>query len=70
VLLIAEPMAGERRAEMAGDVYFAMYLLAMGGGRARRPSQLRALLQEAGFARSRVIRTRYAVHTGLIAATA
>ena len=70
VLLVAEPMAGERRAEMAGDVYFAMYLLAMGGGRARRPSQLRALLQEAGLARSRVIATRYAVHTGLIAATA
>ena len=70
VLLVAEPMAGERRAEMAGDVYFAMYLLAMGGGRARRPSHLRALLHEAGFARSRVIRTRYAVHTGLIAATA
>jgi demethylspheroidene O-methyltransferase len=70
VLLIAEPMAGERRAEMAGDVYFAMYLLAMGGGRARRPSELRALLQEAGFARSRVIRTRYAVHAGVIAATA
>ena len=70
VLLVAEPMAGEHRAEMAGDVYFAMYLLAMGGGRARRPSELRALLQEAGFARSRVIRTRYAVHTGLIAATA
>ena len=69
-LLVAEPMAGERRAEMAGDVYFAMYLLAMGGGRARRPSELRALLHEAGFARSRVIRTRYAVHTGLIAATA
>ena len=70
VLLVAEPMAGERRAEMPGDVYFAMYLLAMGGGRARRPSQLRALLHEAGFTKSRVIRTRYAVHTGLIAATA
>ena len=70
VLLVAEPMAGEGRAEMAGDVYFAMYLLAMGGGRARRPSRLRALLHEAGFAKSRVIPTRYAVHTGLIAATA
>ena len=70
VLLVAEPMAGERRAEMAGDVYFAMYLLAMGGGRARQASRIRALLAEAGFARSRVIATRYAVHAGLIAATA
>ena len=69
-LLIAEPMAGERRPEMAGDVYFAMYLLAMGGGRARQASRIRALLAEAGFARSRVIATRYAVHAGLIAATA
>jgi demethylspheroidene O-methyltransferase len=63
-------MAGERRAERAGDVYFGMYLLAMGGGRARRPGQLCALLHEAGFARTRVVATRYAVHTGLITATA
>jgi demethylspheroidene O-methyltransferase len=70
VLLVAEPMAGERRAERAGDVYFGMYLLAMGGGRARRPGQLCALLHEAGFARTRVVATRYAVHTGLITATA
>jgi demethylspheroidene O-methyltransferase len=70
VLLVAEPMAGEHRAEMAGDVYFAMYLLAMGGGRARRPSQLRAMLLDAGFSKATVLTTRYAVHTGLIAATA
>ena len=36
-LLIGEPMAGGRRRERVGDVYFAFYLLAMGRGRARSP---------------------------------
>jgi demethylspheroidene O-methyltransferase len=70
VLVVAEPMAGERHPQMAGDVYFAMYLLAMGGGRARRPSELRALLHQGGFTKTRQLATRYAVHTGVIIATA
>ena len=57
-LLIAEPMAGERGANRMSDVYFAFYLLAMGRGRARTPSELFALLRSAGFIRMRRLRTR------------
>ena len=41
-LLIAEPMAGDARAEPIGDAYFGFYLLAMGSGRARTPDELGA----------------------------
>jgi demethylspheroidene O-methyltransferase len=70
VVLIAEPMVGEGDAAKVGDVYFAFYLAAMGGGRARRPEELHALLKEAGFSSSRSLETRYPLQTGLIAATA
>ena len=53
-LLIAEPMAGTRGAEPVGDAYFGFYFLAMGGGRARTPDQIRRLLSEAGFTRTRL----------------
>lgn len=56
-LLIAEPMAATPGAEPAGDAYFGLYLLAMGSGRPRTPRVLRAMLTEAGFARSRLLRT-------------
>lgn len=49
-LLIAEPMAGTRGAEPAGDAYFGLYLLAMGSGRPRRADELGDMLREAGFA--------------------
>ena len=48
-LVVSEPMRGDRRPERAGDAYFAFYTLAMGTGRARRPSEIVALLREAGF---------------------
>jgi demethylspheroidene O-methyltransferase len=56
-LLIAEPMAGTRGAERIGDVYFGVYLWAMGSGRARRREELYALLRAAGFAACREVRT-------------
>ena len=56
-LLIAEPMAGTRGAEPAGDAYFGLYLLAMGSGRPRSPAEIRAMLRLAGFKSSRVIPT-------------
>jgi demethylspheroidene O-methyltransferase len=56
-LLIAEPMSGTPGAEPAGDAYFGVYLLAMGRGRPRRPSELRAMLAEAGFPRCRMLPT-------------
>jgi demethylspheroidene O-methyltransferase len=68
VLLIAEAMAGARGAETVGDAYFSFYLMAMGKGRARRASELHAMLQTAGFRKSREIATRFPIQTGLIVA--
>jgi demethylspheroidene O-methyltransferase len=70
VLLIVEPFSGVRGAETVGDVYFGLYLRAMGRGRARRADELKALLARAGFTRSKVHRTRYPVYAGLISAEA
>lgn len=56
-LLIAEPMAGNRGAEAMADAYFGLYLWAMGRGRPRRPEELAALLEEAGFRQIRPLRT-------------
>jgi demethylspheroidene O-methyltransferase len=61
-LLIAEPMSGTPGAEPAGDAYFGFYLLAMGRGRPRHPSELAAMLSAAGFARSQLLPT----HTPLL----
>lgn len=68
VVLIVEPFSGVRGAETVGDVYFGFYLRAMGRGRARRADELRALLDTAGFSRTKVHRTRYPVYAGLITA--
>ncbi|HRI51815.1 MAG TPA: methyltransferase [Pseudomonadota bacterium] len=68
VLLVAEPMAGTAGAEPMGDAYFGFYLLAMGQGRPRTSAQLRALLQEAGFARVRSSKTRRPMLTRLMVA--
>jgi len=70
VVLIVEPFSGVRGAETVGDVYFGLYLRAMGRGRARRADELQGLLARAGFTRSRVHRTRYPVYAGLITAEA
>ena len=56
-LLIAEPMAGTRGAEPAGDGYFGLYLLAMGSGRPRTTREIRDMLRRVGFASSRVLPT-------------
>ena len=68
-LLIAEPMAAERP-DKVGDAYFGFYLLAMGSGRARSPSDIAAMLQAAGFASSRRLGTRLPLVTSLIEARA
>jgi len=54
-LLLAEPMAATRGAIPVADAYFAMYLWAMGSGRARRPDELVAMLEHAGFVRVRLL---------------
>ena len=69
-LLVVEPFAGIRGAERVGDAYFGLYLFAMGRGRARTIAQHQALLRQAGFSRTRLVPTRYPVHTGIIAAQA
>ena len=67
-LLIAEPMAGTPGAEPIGDAYFGFYLLAMGRGRARRPDELKQLLEAAGFAQMRVLSTRRPLLAGAMVA--
>ncbi len=58
VLIIAEPMSANLRHDRIADVYFALYLHAMGRGRARTPAEIRAFLQAAGFRRTRALPTR------------
>lgn len=65
-VIVAEPFAGARGAEVVGDVYFGYYLWAMGRGRARRADELHALLTDAGFRRVRVRPTRYQVQAGVM----
>jgi demethylspheroidene O-methyltransferase len=67
-LLLAEPMAGTPGAEPMGDAYFGLYLLAMGQGRPRSAASLAAMLREAGFARTRTLRTHTPLLTGVIVA--
>ncbi len=69
-LLIAEPMAGVRGAKGMGDAFFGLYLWAMGSGRPRSASEIRAMLSEAGFSSSRIISTPQPVVSGAIVATA
>lgn len=56
-VFIAEPMAQTRGAEAMGDAYFGVYLLAMGSGRPRSRAEIAALLNAAGFARTRHLNT-------------
>ncbi len=67
-LVLAEPMAGTKGAEPMGAAYFGFYLWAMGSGRARRPEELEALLQEAGFGAVRRVATARPMLTRLLVA--
>ncbi|MEQ7874365.1 methyltransferase [Sphingomonas sp. ASV193] len=69
MLLIAEPMAGVRGAEAMADAYFGLYLWAMRSGRPRRPEEIGAMLDDAGFARWKRVATNQPVITSLIVAT-
>jgi demethylspheroidene O-methyltransferase len=68
VLLLAEPMMGTPGAETVGDAYFGFYLLAMGRGRPRTPESLQRMISAAGFAGSRLVRTRQPLQSRLIVA--
>lgn len=67
-LLIAEPMAQTRGAEAAGDAYFGFYLLAMGSGRPRTSGEIRQMLCDAGFRKSREIPTAIPMTVRMITA--
>ena len=56
-VLIAEPMAQTPGAEPSGDAYFGLYLLAMGSGRPRTPTEIGAMLRAAGFGAVRTLST-------------
>ena len=68
-LFIAEPMAQTPGAQPAGDAYFGFYLLAMGSGRPRSPDEIRAMLRDSGFARSRLLNTSVPLTARAIVAT-
>jgi demethylspheroidene O-methyltransferase len=67
-LLLAEPMAGTRGAEPAGDAYFGLYLFAMRSGRPRTLQELESLLGDAGFTGIRAVRTRVPLLTRVVVA--
>lgn len=67
-LMIVEPMSGVRGARNVGDAYFALYLFAMGSGRARSQAELECLCLAAGFARCKALSTHYPVSTGILIA--
>lgn len=48
-LIISEPMGGGATPDVAGDVYFAFYTLAMQTGKARSPDDISGLCGAAGF---------------------
>jgi len=57
-LLVAEPMSAAPKADRIADAYFGFYLLAMGRGRARTPRRIMEMMREAGFQRTRLLKTR------------
>lgn len=67
-LLLAEPMAGTRGAEPAGDAYFGLYLFAMRSGRPRTFAELESMLLEAGFTGVRALRTHVPLLTRVVIA--
>jgi demethylspheroidene O-methyltransferase len=69
VILVAEPMSGAPGAERVGDAYFTFYLMAMGSGRPRTPADIAMLLERAGFAAPRLLRTRLPLLTQVMQAT-
>lgn len=67
-LLLVEPMSDEAGREPMAQAYFGLYLLAMGSGRPRTPARLGEMLQRAGFARWRRVRSPRPLLTSLIVA--
>jgi len=49
-LLVSEPMSGGAKPEIAGDVYFSFYCMAMQTGTVRSAARISELCKQAGFA--------------------
>jgi demethylspheroidene O-methyltransferase len=69
-LVLAEPMAQEdgSDANASSDAYFHFYLLAMGAGRLRRPSELTRMLRECGFVHVELLPNAMPIHTRILIA--
>ena len=65
-LMLAEPMAQENGEEASGDAYFHFYLLAMGAGRLRTPSELIRMLRECGFVHVELVPNAMPIHTRIL----
>ncbi len=48
-LIVSEPMTGGDRPHRAGDVYYALYCMAMRTGRARSAERIAGMMRDAGF---------------------
>lgn len=68
-IIIAEPMSNTPDTRTVTDVYFAFYLLAMGRGQTRSPSQIMNLLRVSGFQDARRVPTARPMLTSAVAAT-
>ncbi|WP_029031401.1 methyltransferase [Salinarimonas rosea] len=69
-LLVGEPMAETPGARAVTQAYFGLYLWAMGSGRPRTPAENADLALRAGFARTRLVKTRMPLVASLLVATA
>ena len=67
-LVVSEPMTGGARPSRAGDVYFAIYTMAMGTGRARSAAEIGALISKAGFGEVRQVPTYRPYVTSVVTA--
>lgn len=66
VLLIAEPLSGEKSIAPVADAYFGLYFAAMGQGKTRNLAEIAELARKAGFSKARALPTRMPLITGLI----
>jgi demethylspheroidene O-methyltransferase len=67
-LMVAEPMAQEGGSDASGDAYFHFYLLAMGAGRLRTPTELSRLLRDSGFVHVERLPNAMPIHTQILIA--
>jgi demethylspheroidene O-methyltransferase len=61
-------MAQEVGQKAQGDAYFHFYLLAMGSGRLRRPSELMRMMRESGFASVKQLNNAMPIHAQILIA--